>query len=81
MAHTNPIPKGTVNVTVNVPAELVKELETLAEKSGVSRNRYCAEILNDAARTDATVELDTSIVRRAGKLVSYLKRQRSRKPK
>ncbi len=75
MARTNPIPKGTVNRTVNVPAELLDELKILAEKSGISLNRYCAEILNDAARTDAQVDSDTSIIRRRQKPVSYLKRR------
>jgi metal-responsive CopG/Arc/MetJ family transcriptional regulator len=61
MPKTNPIPKGTQNVSVNLPEQLAKHLKQLAEQSGMSRNRYCATVLKNAAESDTVFRVRTEI--------------------
>jgi hypothetical protein len=46
---TNPIGRNTKNVGVNLPKDLISDLDVLCEKSGVSRNRYIRTVLEAAA--------------------------------
>lgn len=46
---TNPIGRNTKNVGVNLPKDLISDLDKLCEKSGVSRNRYIRTVLEAAA--------------------------------
>lgn len=47
---TNPIGKGTKNVTVNMPEELKKALQELADASGLSLGHYIRAVLADAKK-------------------------------
>jgi hypothetical protein len=53
---TNPLPPGTVNLTTNMPEELKRELRSLAKASGMSLNKYCARVLEGAARKKIVYE-------------------------
>jgi hypothetical protein len=52
---TNPIGKGTINVTVNMPQRLKGDLEKLAKKSGRKLGSYVRALLEDYADGEATV--------------------------
>lgn len=66
MAKTNPIGEGKINVSVTLTPEMDTELRRLARASGVSRNRYCREILTHAAAEGITIG-NTTHLRRKGK--------------
>lgn len=51
---TNPIGKGTSNVSVNMPADLVERIDKL-RKEGQSRSSYCRAIIVDAVQQRLTV--------------------------
>lgn len=52
---TNPIGKGTVNVTVNMPEKLKGDLERLAKKSGRKLGAYLRALLEDYSDGQAIV--------------------------
>lgn len=58
ISRTNPIPPGTQNVPVNMPASLAESLSRLAKLSGMSRSRYCAHVLNEAAEQGRLLSLE-----------------------
>lgn len=61
---TNPIGKGTTNVTVNMPDDLKKQLAELAQASGSkSLGAYIKAILEDYSRDRAVIE-PAKVVRR-----------------
>lgn len=60
---TNPIGRGTQNVTVNMEKTLLAKLDDLAKRTGVSRNQYLAGILNEAAESGALVHVVPQVVR------------------
>lgn len=47
---TNPIGKGTKNVTVNMPEELRDALQELAKKSEMTLGQYIRTVLEDAKK-------------------------------
>jgi ribosomal protein L30E len=53
---TNPIGKGTVNLTANIPSELKADLERLAKESGMKIGQYTRLILAEAVKTGTVVE-------------------------
>jgi hypothetical protein len=72
MAKTNPLPKGTRNVPVNMPEEMASALKELAEKSGMSVSLYCAYVLNDAVQQNVTVKhAESKLVKGSPKQVQY----------
>jgi hypothetical protein len=52
---TNPVGKGTKNVSVNMPEELRESLSRLADASGVSLSAYIKGVLGEAAKDGATL--------------------------
>jgi hypothetical protein len=63
MKGTNPLPPGTQNVAVNMPHALANALAELAKRSGVSRNKYCASVLNEAVEEGWLVRESSEVVR------------------
>jgi hypothetical protein len=55
VAKTNPIPKGTRNITTNVRKKVALAIERLARRSAVSRNAYCAAVLARAIKEGVLV--------------------------
>lgn len=53
---TNPLGKGTVNVTVNMPTELRQRLQRLAEASHCSLSEYLRRILTEAIESGVVWE-------------------------
>lgn len=66
MSGTNPIPPNTQNVSINMGDDLARQLADLARRSGMSRSRYCALILQQAAQTDTTIEVERRVVVKSG---------------
>lgn len=63
ISKTNPIPAGTQNVPVNMPRRLAAQLNELAKRSGISRSKYCAHILNEAVEECRVLLINWSKVR------------------
>ena len=61
---THPMGPGMVRVNLAVPEEILEPLLKLAEKSELSKNLYCAEVLKDAVDTGALVETKTILIRK-----------------
>lgn len=59
---TNALPPGTQNVSINMSMTLAVQLEELAKRSGMSRNKYCATVLQEAQEKGLiyTVEIKAS---------------------
>ncbi len=55
---TNPIPKGTKNLTVNVPVELHEEMKRLASSSSLKLSGYIRHLLYMARDKQIIVEPD-----------------------
>jgi hypothetical protein len=53
---TNPIGKGTKNVSVNMPEDLQRSLAKLAEASGVTLSAYIKAVLAEAALDGARIK-------------------------
>jgi predicted DNA-binding protein len=52
---TNPLGKGTKNVSVNMAEELRDELAKLADASGLTLSAYIKTVLADAVKDGATI--------------------------
>lgn len=53
---TNPLGKGTQNLSVNVPSEMKEALQELADKSGVKLSQYLRAILMKAVDRGTSFE-------------------------
>lgn len=62
---TNPLGKGTVNLTANIPESLKADLERLAKESGMKIGQYIRLILAETAKSGTVVE--QQVVTRAKK--------------
>ena len=65
---TNPIPKGTKNLTVNVPAELHQEMQSLASASSMKLSQYVRGLLLMARDQKVKVEPDYLDLKRSEKV-------------
>lgn len=66
-SNTNPIPPGTVNVSVNMPLLLREQLQLLADRSSkpgekVSLSQYCKRVLSEAAKSGHLVDTEHRLV-------------------
>lgn len=59
---TNAIGIGTQNMTINVPKTLLKQIDKLAKKSGMTRSNYIKTFLEEEA-VKKNVAYKTVIVR------------------
>ena len=56
-------PKGSENVTATCPEPLAREVEKLAESSGMSRSAYVRRLLEDAVLQGRTFKITVYEVR------------------
>ena len=59
---TNPIPKGTKNLSINIPTSLHASLRKQAEASGLSLSAYVRRILELAYERDLRFEVSYKVV-------------------
>jgi metal-responsive CopG/Arc/MetJ family transcriptional regulator len=82
---THPQGKGTVNISLNLPNEMVDEINERANAAGLSRNNYCMRVLRNFMDQDYTFNLQPirvaadPVQKKYGNKISKLQRE-PRKP-